>query len=144
MTASDLVVERFVAAPPEEVYRYLVDSDLWARWQGIEASHDPSPGGLFRLRMANGTTARGQFVDLDPPHRVVFTWGWVDHPGLPPGSTTVEIALTPVEDGTLIRLTHQGLPVDELELHRQGWRHYLGRLDSVSTGSDPGRDPGIG
>jgi uncharacterized protein YndB with AHSA1/START domain len=144
MTAPDLVVERFVAAPPTEVYRYLADSDHWARWQGLEASHDPRPGGLFRLQMANGMTARGQFLDLDPPHRVVFTWGWIDHPGLPPGSTTVEIILTPVENGTMIRLTHQGLPVDEVELHRQGWHHYMSRLVTVSSGGDPGPDPGPG
>ncbi|HUO47152.1 MAG TPA: SRPBCC domain-containing protein, partial [Acidimicrobiia bacterium] len=77
MTVPDLVVERFVAAPPDEVYPYLADSDQWAKWQGVGASHDPRPGGLFRLQMANGMTARGQFVDLDPPHRVVFTWGWI-------------------------------------------------------------------
>lgn len=144
MTGADLVVERFVAAPPDEVYRYLADSEHWARWQGVEASHDPRPGGLFRLQMANGMSARGQFLDLDPPHRVVFTWGWVDHPGLPPGSTTVEIVLTPVENGTMIRLTHQGLPVDEFELHRQGWNHYVARLETVSSGDDPGPDPGPG
>jgi uncharacterized protein YndB with AHSA1/START domain len=94
--------------------------------------------------MANGMTARGQFLDLDPPHRVVFTWGWVDHPGLPPGSTTVEIVLTPVENGTMIRLTHQGLPMDEVELHRQGWNHYIARLVTVSGGGEPGPDPGPG
>jgi uncharacterized protein YndB with AHSA1/START domain len=137
---TDLVVERFVAASPDEVYPYLADSRQWARWQGVEASHDPRPGGLFRLQMANGSTARGQFVDLDPPHRVTFTWGWVDHPGLPPGSTTVEIVLIPVEGGTLIRLTHRGLPPDEIELHRQGWEFYLPRLGAVSTGLDPGPD----
>lgn len=139
-TEGDLVVERFVAAPPADVYLYLADSDHWARWQGVEASHDPRPGGLFRLRMANGSTARGQFVELDPPHRVVFTWGWVDYPGLPPGSTTVEILLTPVDEGTLIRLIHRGLPPEEIELHRQGWEFYLPRLAAVATGHDPGPD----
>jgi uncharacterized protein YndB with AHSA1/START domain len=140
MIGPDLVVERFVGAPPADVFRYLADSEYWTRWQGVAANHDPRPGGLFRLQMANGTIARGQFVELDPPRRVVFTWGWVDHPGLPPGSTTVEIELTPVEDGTLIRLTHRGLPPDEVELHRQGWDYYLPRLGAVSTGADPGPD----
>ena len=143
MTATpDLRVERWVAASPEHVYRYLTESDLWALWQGVAASHDPRPGGLFRLQMANGMTARGQFLTLEPNRRVVFTWGWIDHPGLPPGSTTVEIELIPGEGGTLIRLTHRGLPEDETPVHRTGWEHYLLRLARVSTGDDPGTDPG--
>ncbi|HUP15618.1 MAG TPA: SRPBCC domain-containing protein [Acidimicrobiia bacterium] len=71
--------ERFVAAPPAEVDAYLADSEQWARWQRVGASHDPRPGGPSRLQMANGMTARGQFVDLDPPHRVVVHLG-LDRP----------------------------------------------------------------
>lgn len=141
-TSPDLVVERWVAATPERVYRYLTDSERWVLWQGVEGSHDPRPGGLFRLSMANGMTARGQFVSLDPDRRVVFTWGWVDHPGLPPGSTTVEIELVPADDGTLIRLTHHDLPAAEHPAHLIGWQHYLPRLATVSLGDDPGPDSG--
>ena len=143
-TRETIDVERSINAPPEKVYRSLTESELWARWQGVSATIDAAPGGLFRMNMPNGLTARGQFVELTPNRRVVFTWGWVDHPGVPPGSSTVEIDLVPEGDGTLVRLTHHGLPPDEIPIHVLGWNHYVPRLAAVSEGADPGPDPGPG
>lgn len=139
-----IVVERSIAAPPSVVYAYLTESDKWARWQGVTASLDARTGGLFRMSMPDGLTARGEFVDLVPDERVVFTWGWIDHPGLPPGSSTVEIELAAEGDGTRLRLTHRGLPSDEIPIHVAGWTHYVPRLDVVATGGDPGPDTGPG
>lgn len=139
-----VVVERHVAAPPSAVYGYLTESTRWARWQGETATIDAQPGGLFRMRMATGETARGQFVELVPDRRVVFTWGWVDVAGLPPGSTVVEIDLIPVDGGTQVRLTHRDLPPDEVTQHRVGWEHYMARLGRCAVGDDPGPDRGPG
>lgn len=139
-----LVVERRVDATPAAVYAYLTDSERWARWQGAEATIDAQPGGLFRIRMGNGMCARGQFVELVPDTRVVFTWGWIDMPDLPPGSTIVEIDLEHDGGGTLIRLTHRDMPADHADMHRVGWEHYLARLDVCAAGGDPGPDPGAG
>ncbi len=139
-----IVIERVIAASPDRIYAHLTEPDLWVRWQGLEATVDAVPGGIFRLNMPNGMTARGQFVSLDPNQKVVFSWGWIDHPGLPPGSSTVEVELIPKGDETLVRLTHSGLPPDEIALHRLGWDHYVPRLAIVSEGGDPGVDPGPG
>ena len=139
-----IVVERHIAAPPERVYGHLTESALWARWQGVDASIEAVPGGLFRLSMPNGMTARGQFVALVENRRVVFSWGWIDHPGIPPGSTTVEVDLMAEGDGTRVRLTHRGLPPDEVAIHRLGWDHYLPRLAVAAEGGDPGPDVGPG
>jgi uncharacterized protein YndB with AHSA1/START domain len=145
VTAGDpLVVERRVSAEPADVYSYLTDSERWARWQGDDATIEPRPGGLFRIHMPTGQTARGQFVELVPDRRVVFTWGWVDAPGLPPGSTTVEIDLIPDGDATIVRLTHHGLGQDDVPMHRAGWVHYAERLGTLASGGDPGADPGVG
>jgi uncharacterized protein YndB with AHSA1/START domain len=137
-------VDRRVSAPPAAVYAFLTESDRWASWQGAEATIEPRPGGLFLMRMGTGETARGQFVELIPERRVVFTWGWVDAPGVPPGSTTVEIELLPDGDGTMVRLTHKELPADDAPTHETGWRHYLARLEQRAEGLDPGPDPGPG
>ncbi len=96
------------------------------------------------MTMPDGTRARGEFVELVQGERVVFTWGWVDHPGVPPGSSTVEIVIIPDEDGSVVTITHLGLPDDEVELHRMGWEHYLPRLAAASEGShlEPDRGPG--
>lgn len=139
-----LVVERHVDATPAAVYAYLTDSERWARWQGADATIDAHPGGLFRMLMGNGMCARGQFVELVPDKRVVFTWGWIDLPDLPPGSTVVEIDLEHDGDGTMIRLTHRDMPPDHTDVHRIGWEHYLARLGVCAAGGDPGPDPGAG
>jgi uncharacterized protein YndB with AHSA1/START domain len=67
--------------------------------------------------------------------RVVFTWGWVGHPDLPPGSTWVEIVLAEEPAGTRVVLTHRLLPDDELEPHREGWTMHLPRLAEVAAGT---------
>jgi uncharacterized protein YndB with AHSA1/START domain len=135
-----LHVERRISALPSDVYSYLTDSVRWARWQGETAEIDPTPGGVFRMMMADGTTAEGRFVQLVPDARVVFTWGWQGSPTVPPGSSTVEIELAPDGDGTLLRLTHRGLPPDDQPIHAAGWELYLPRLAIVAIGGDPGRD----
>lgn len=141
---TELVVEQRIAAPPATVYRYLTESDKWSLWQGVEANFDARAGGIFSMVMGNGMNARGQFVELVPDTRVVFTWGWVDQPGIPPGSTTVEIALNPDGEGTLLVLTHRSVPADEAAMQKMGWVHYLPRLAMAAAGGDPGDDPGPG
>jgi uncharacterized protein YndB with AHSA1/START domain len=143
MTGRDVIrVERRVAAPADRVYAYLTDSDLWATWQGQSARVDATPGGAYRMTMSNGMRASGQFVELVPHRRVVFTWGWEGHPTLPPGSSRVEIDLIPDGIGTLVRLTHRGLPPEEITKHEAGWDHYLPRLAVAVEGGDPGPDSG--
>lgn len=144
MVTDRIVVKRHIAAPPSTVYGYLTNSDLWARWQGAEATIEATPGGMFGIAMPNGHRARGEFVELEPNRRIVFSWGWVDHPGVPPGSSTVEIELVAEGGGTMVTLTHTGLPPDEVDLHRLGWEHYLPRLVRVAEGGDPGADTGPG
>jgi uncharacterized protein YndB with AHSA1/START domain len=141
---TDIIVEQRIAASPSVVYQYLTDSEKWALWQGASASINGTPGGLFTVKMPNGTRSRGQFVELDPDRHVVFTWGWIDHPGVPPGSTEVEITLREEGGDTLLTLTHRSLPTDEIPLHTSGWNHYLPRLALVAEGGDPGPDTGLG
>jgi uncharacterized protein YndB with AHSA1/START domain len=84
--------------------------------------------------------ARGEYLEIAPNTRIVFTWGWEDS-HVPPGSTTVEITLQVDGDGTILRLRHMGLPEDQRDLHAQGWAHYLERLAVAASGRDPGADP---
>lgn len=141
---SEIVLTQRIEASPTDVYAYLTDAARWRRWQGADATLDPRVGGVFSVLMANGMNARGQFLELVPDRRVVFTWGWVDNESLPPGSTTVEIDLQVDGDATLLILTHRSIPDEELPAQRAGWTHYLPRLAVVATGRDPGEDPGPG
>ena len=130
---TEVVVEQHIKATPSTVYRYLTESDKWLKWQSVGAELDARPGGVFALTMENGMLTRGQYTELVPDKRVVFTWGWVDHPGLPPGSSMVTVDLEAVEDGTLLVLTHSNLPPDEVEAHRKGWNTFIPALADVAS-----------
>ena len=138
--------EIVIAAAPETVWQYLVDPDKATRWMGRNISFDPQPGGLYRMEVVPGHTASGEFVELDPPNRLVYTWGWEAEDGkdnaVPPGSSTVEIELVAEPDGTRVRLTHRDLPsLEAADSHGKGWDHYLERLVVAAAGADPGPDP---
>jgi len=139
-----VVVSRRISAPPEVVYSYLTESAKWSEWQGVEATIEAREGGIFVMKMADGTTARGQFLELTPNRRVVFTWGWVDHPGVAPGSSTVEVEIAEDGNGSLVTLSHHGLPTEEIEVHTMGWEHYVPRLAAAAEGQplDSDRGPG--
>jgi uncharacterized protein YndB with AHSA1/START domain len=131
-------MERRIAATPAEVFTYLTDAAKYTRWKGTEAELEPRPGGLYRVRMGPDAVALGEYVELDPPTKVVFTWGWEGSDEVPPGSTTVEITLTQDGDGTILHLRHTGFPTDaDASLHREGWEMYVGRLEIVAVGGDP-------
>jgi uncharacterized protein YndB with AHSA1/START domain len=133
-----------IAASPETIWEFLVDPEKATRWMGQSASFDPRPGGEYRVKVIPGNVASGEFVELDPPHRLVWTWGWEQESASPvsSGSTTIEVELVPDGEGTLLRFTHSGLPdADAAQRHAHGWDHYLARLRIVARGDDPGRDP---
>ena len=131
-----------IAATPETVWAFLVDPDKATRWMGMKADFDPQPGGVYRCDVIPGHTAQGEFVELDPPHKLVFTWGWENNEGVPPGSSTIEIELTPQGEGTSLRFVHRDLPSAEAaKSHTHGWDHYLPRLEIAAGGGDPGEDP---
>jgi uncharacterized protein YndB with AHSA1/START domain len=135
-----------IAASPETIWEFLVDPDKATSWMGQAASFDARPGGLYRVEVIPGHTASGEFVELDPPRRLVWTWGWEagkdgPHP-VPPGSSTIEVELVPDGDGTTLKFTHRDLPSSETaESHAHGWDHYLERLVVAAPGGDPGPDP---
>lgn len=123
-----------IAASPEEVFPYLVDPSLIVQWIGTSADLDPRPGGIFALDFPN-TKAQGTYVSVEPPDRVVFTWGIPGNAALPPGTSTVEIVLKADGDETIVELTHRDLPSDMLPTHRAGWDERLENLRQVAGGS---------
>ena len=84
------------------------------------------------MAMPDGATAKGEFEELVPDRKVVFSWGWVGNGVVPPGSSTVEIELVEVSDGTVITLTHRDLPEAETSAHRSGWERHLDVLSEVA------------
>lgn len=136
-------VEVRIEASPETVFDFFTDPDKMIQWMGRSAELDPRPGGVLHCDINGRNVASGKYVELEPPRRVVFTWGWEGEDSVAkPGSSTVEVLLAPEGDGTLLRLIHSDLPsAESAERHGHGWRHYTERLAVVAGGGDPGADP---
>lgn len=137
-TAAELIVSLQIAAQPATVWRFLSQPERFAAWIGAFAGQPPLPGtrvdprvgGAVEVEYPGGHKAVGLFTAIEAGKRVEFTWGYeAGTHGLPPGSSRVEITLTPHDDGTLVRLRHTGLKSAEArEGHRGGWTHYLSML----------------
>ena len=140
---SSLLRETTINADMATVFAFFTDPERLMRWIGVPAELDPRPGGLLLLDIQNGFMARGEFKQVVPVSHLAFTWGWEgNRENVPPGSSLVEIDLSPQNGGTLVRLRHSGLPHDAVPGHTEGWAHYLARLALAATGIDPGPDHG--
>ena len=151
-------VTMHIPAAPADVFGYFTDPARYLQWMGTEAKLEPEPGGTYRVRMADGMNNAGTFLQVSPPHQVVFTWGFADEEAaqhtlhqrgeatsgnaMPPGSTRVTVTLEDEDGGTRLTLRHDDLPNPELrEGHHLAWNAYLPRLAIRAAGGDPGPDP---
>src|SRR4051812_34842746 len=138
---AELVREIMIDASPETIWPFLVDPEKHVEWCGTVAELDPRPGGTYRVLIMGQNQSSGEYVEVVPNERVVFTFGW-EQEGNPitPGSSTVEISLHPEGSKTRVRLAHRGLPEDAVADHTRGWDHYLSRMATVLSGGTPGPD----
>jgi len=130
-----IVREIHIRATPETVFEFFTDARRLTRWLASEATLDPRPGGVCHQEHAREDGSggsyhmRGEFVEVSPPERVVFTWGFTDPDvGVPPGSSVVDVTLTPDGGGTRLRLEHRDLPAAAIDSHADGWTGMLERL----------------
>ena len=122
-----------IAATPERIFRHFTDPNSIVAWMGDAAEVEPHAGGRFALRFAD-RMVEGRYIVVDPPKRLVISWGRRGSPGFPPGMSTLEVDITPEPGGTRVTIVHSGLPSHERSRHADGWKHYLGRLTLVASG----------
>jgi uncharacterized protein YndB with AHSA1/START domain len=142
-----LVIRREIqiAAPPPTVFAFLTDPERILSWMGSEVETEPHPGGLYLVKGVRdrARVARGAFREVVPVHRLAYSFGWEGSEVVPPGSSLIEVDLMDRDGGTLLRMTHSGLPdAAQCASHDRGWAHYLCRLAIAATGGNPGIDLG--
>jgi uncharacterized protein YndB with AHSA1/START domain len=128
-----------IEARPETVWRYWTDAERVCTWWGVRTELDARRGGACVVETGGGAVMRGEFVELVPHERIVFTFGWdpMDGvPAVPPGSSRVEVTLTRDGDDTILVLRHSGLPPELAAQHRAGWG---GALELLATRAGEGR-----
>jgi uncharacterized protein YndB with AHSA1/START domain len=142
MEASDTIQrEVTIDADAATVFAFFTDPERLMRWIGVTAELEPRPGGMMLVEVIPAAVARGEFKEVVPVSRLAYTWGWEGREKVPPGSSLIEVDLTPKNGSTIVRFTHSGLPPEEVPAHRDGWNHYLERLTIAAAGGDPGPDP---
>jgi uncharacterized protein YndB with AHSA1/START domain len=129
LTTRSLELVKIIASTPAETYLRFTDPVHVSRWFTTRAQADLRPGG----RYSNADGDQGEYLELEPPHRVKFTW---DNPAHCPG-TQVEVTFSPTAgDKVKVVLIHALLKSsDDLEDMRKGWSWALESLKSyLETG----------
>jgi uncharacterized protein YndB with AHSA1/START domain len=123
-------LDRTLAAPVERVWHALTDPAALAMWFwpasfGTRTSVDLRPGGALRIEAPGRMAIHGEYVEIDPPHSLTFTWQWDGEDEV----TTVRIVLSAVDGATRLTLRHEGfLDLAARDNHHIGWSDCLDRL----------------
>lgn len=138
VTAGMLLATIDIAVPPERVFRAITSEDV-ARWWGSEdlyrVTHwtgDVRVGGTWRSqgisREGKPFATYGEFLEVDPPHKLVQTWHYDWDTG--DSVTTITWRLTAIEGGTRVIVRHEGFGAahDSCANHANGWERVLGWL----------------
>jgi uncharacterized protein YndB with AHSA1/START domain len=133
--ADRLELRRRLPASPERVFAAWTDPALLARWMSpfaeAEASVNVRVGGTFAIVMrGQGQEIRhtGTYLEVDPPHRLVFTWQ-SPYTGDQPSLVTLSLAL--LGEQTELTLIHDQLPPGQGDSHRGGWGQILDNLAAL-------------
>lgn len=114
-----------IRAPRDLVFSFFTDSSRWASWWGQGSTIDPSVGGAVHIRHPNGIEAGGTILEIDPPRRLVFSYGFASGTPMPMGASRVTIALDEEVAGTRLTLHHALADAGARDEHVQGWRFQL-------------------
>lgn len=128
-------VERLLPAGRADVYAAWTDPTLLREWMSpfghAEVALDLRVGGALKVEMVDAGTRivhTGEFLELDPPNRLRFTW-ISPYTGSLLSVVTVEFA--PDGDRTRLVLIHERLPADAVASHAVGWGVMVDRMAVV-------------
>jgi uncharacterized protein YndB with AHSA1/START domain len=120
-----------IQASPGTVFRFLTDSARWAKWWGAGSTIDARADGKVLIRNPGGIEVLGEVLEVVPPERIVFTYGFATGKPIPAGSSRVTISLEPCEAGTRLHLLHEFPEAAVRDDHVQGWRYQLSLFANI-------------
>ena len=139
-----LRLSRRFNAPRERVFEAWTNEDVLKKWWAAQPSWDTpvaevdaTPGGSYRLAMRDPDSGEthtlvGEYREVNPPERLVYTWTWESNVDAMSGSenTLVEVDFREDGDATEVVVTHSAFATPELrEMHAHGWNGCLDNLE---------------
>jgi uncharacterized protein YndB with AHSA1/START domain len=135
-----LEIKRFINAPRDRVYAAWTDPVQLKEWWGpkevrtLKIVADTRVGGKYRWDLVNQEGEQmsvfGEYLELIPGRRVVFTWKWDDDENWEKFTSQVSVDFSDRDGGTELRLTHVQLPSEESrDRHSYGWNSVLDRFE---------------
>ena len=141
----EIVVDEVFPHSPETIWKALTDGALIERWMPMEPKgFAPVEGNRFTFQTTPGGawdgTIQCEVLEVAPAERFAFAWkgGHEANVGYgAPLDTVVTITLSPVADGTRVRLVHSGfvLPRNEMAFAgmSQGWPKVVENLGTAAV-----------
>lgn len=135
-----VTLSRTYAVQTERLYEVLTKPEYMEQWFSPSPDivlsvqqHERTVGAPYKFcyRQPDGSLSVvvGEYVALERPSLIAFTWGWTEpdpHAGI---STLVTMTLKQRERGTDLTVLHEKLPAgDVANRHREGWDGTLDRL----------------
>lgn len=131
MDTTPVIVERHFNASTTEMWEALTDNQKLQQWYFKLPDFRAEPGFEFTFTGGDEDDQYLHFckvIEAVPVQKLSYTWRYEDVEGI----TLVTIELFPVSDGTLLRLTHQGLeqlaaggPKFAKSNFVQGWNYFI-------------------
>jgi|SRR5689334_4631359 len=133
-------IKRVINAPRDRVYAAWTDPTQMRQWFGPENVQtrnlvaDARVGGKFQWDLINPEgeemTVAGEYRELQPGRKVVFTWKWQDDEDWERHESIVTVEFSDCDGGTELRLIHERLPSTESrDRHIEGWTSLLKKLE---------------
>ena len=131
-----LEITRLFDAPPARVFDAWLHREEWQAWIGVEGMNcevpvlEPHVGGQYRIimRLSNGQVipVAGVFKSIDPPHSLVFTWGWANDPAQ---QSLITLTFRDKAGKTELTLRQEGLgSIANRDDNGRGWNSALNKL----------------
>jgi uncharacterized protein YndB with AHSA1/START domain len=140
-TDTTLRLTRTIKATPDRVFEAWTTPEQMRQWscpEGLilaEVQTDLRVGGAFLLDMQDPEgghhTAFGEYREIDPPHRLVYTWDWKQEEHRM-GETLITVEFNAAGENTEVVMTHEKMPSIEMrDSHNEGWTSCLDRLERL-------------
>lgn len=140
-------VRRVMPAAPDVVFDEWLDPESLAEWmcprpsRCVAVTVEPHVGGIVRFdvdTLGASVLITGQFLVIDRPHLLRFTWTNSDWPD-PTTASVVNVAFEPEgDDQTLMSIEHTLLPPERFDDFQNGWAGVCDQLDAFLRSRTPG------